>query len=126
MKRFFLIDDDDVFNYLHRSVILMVSPDAEISTFKSGEELIQFIRAHHGNIETPDLIFLDIRMPDMNGFTLLDTLQVDYPFLFATSHIYMLSSTLDERDLNKAKSYSMVTDFISKPLTVELISTFLS
>ena len=124
--RFFLIDDDDVFNYLHESVIRLVQPDAEILTFKSGEEAIDFIKKSSSEFSPPDLIFLDIRMPDMDGFAFLEHLERDYKSLFSQTKLYMLSSTLDERDLNRAKSFELVTDFLGKPLTVELCKSLFS
>ena len=118
--RIFLIDDDEVFNYLHESVIRHIFPVAEISIFKSGEEMLNFIKKSGSSFTAPDWIFLDIRMPDMDGFTLLEELELSYRPQFSETKIYMLSSTLDERDLNKARSYSLVTDFLGKPLTIEL------
>ena len=119
----FLIDDDDVFNYLHESVIRLVNPNAIIQTFKSGEEFINYLQSSGKEFTPPEWIFLDIRMPDMDGFTLLEHLERDHKTVFSKSKLYMLSSTLDERDLSKAKSFEMVTDFLGKPLTVELCTS---
>lgn len=71
-------------------------------------------------------MFLDIIMPAIDGFGLLHELEKlpHHPFLKAK--VYIFSSTLDERDLEKAKSFQCVTDFIGKPLTIELCSKLLS
>lgn len=122
----FLIDDDDIFNYLHESVIKTVLPDAQITVFKSGVEFISYLEDWGNQFHSPNYIFLDIRMPDMDGFILLERLEFGYSSIFSTTRIYMISSTLDERDLQKARSFNLVTDFIGKPLTVELCESIFS
>lgn len=121
-----LIDDDDIFNALHEAVIQMVVPNVRIDIFKSGEQFKKAIEENRFSTIKPDYIFLDIRMPDMDGFTLLEFLQLNHPYLFANTGFYMLSSTLDNRDLEKTRSFQMVKAFIGKPLTVELIDELMS
>lgn len=121
-----LIDDDDIFNALHEAVIQMVVPNARIDIFKSGEQFKKAIEEDRFASIKPDYIFLDIRMPDMDGFTLLEFLQTIHPQLFSNTGFYMLSSTLDHRDLEKTRSFPMVKAFIGKPLTVELIDELMS
>ena len=124
--KIYLIDDDDVFNYLHESVIKSILPYAQFFIFKSGLEFLSSFQENAATNPEPDFVFLDIRMPDMDGFNLLEEMEKlpQHPFLKAK--VYVLSSTLDERDLEKAKSFSCVTDFIGKPLTIELCSTLFS
>lgn len=117
--RIFLVDDDDLFNYLNEAVIRRVAPDAVISSYKSGEDAYQAILGINNDAEVPDIMLLDIRMPDMDGFELLKTLMAMEKNPIARTKIYMLSSTLDERDLDKANDNSLVTAFLSKPLTIE-------
>ena len=117
--RIYLVDDDDLFNYLNEAVIRRVIPDAVISTFKSGEDVLQAIMAVKSDAEAPDIMLLDIRMPDMDGFELLKTLGQLEVNPIGRTRIYMLSSSLDERDLDKANDNPLVTAFLSKPLTIE-------
>ena len=122
----YLLDDDDIFNYLHESVIKSIVPQAQFFIFKSGLEFISSLQEKAAFYPEPDFIFLDIRMPDMDGFTLLEEMEnlPEHPFLKAK--VYILSSTLDERDLEKARSFARVADFIGKPLTIELCSKLFS
>ncbi len=118
--KIFLVDDDDVFNYLNESIIRKETPDVEIHTFKSGEEVIEFLSGDTTSFIPPDLMLLDIRMPNMDGFELLEKLEGNSSNLLASTHIYLLSSTLNEKDLEKAKGFKTVKSFIGKPLTTEI------
>lgn len=87
---------------------------------------MKFIQQYAVYDSSVDYVFLYIRMPDMDGFDLLYELDKlsQHPFLH--SKVYILSSTLDERDLEKSKSIECVTDFMGKPLTIELCSKLFS
>lgn len=119
----FLVDDDEIFNYLNTAVIKDTDENIEVTSFRSGEHLLSYISKNREKIVYPDVMFIDIRMPNIDGFELLDILGKDENKPFAQTNIYMLSSTLDHRDLEKAKGHAMVKDFLSKPLTRELLLT---
>lgn len=122
-KHVVLVDDDEVINLVHREVIKRIVSDVEIDVFKSGPQLIDFLQ-HYPNKQI-DFLFLDIRMPEMDGFEVLSKLQdLSAPALMGAK-IYVLSSTLDERDLNRARSNQSVTDFIGKPLSFQTIEQLL-
>lgn len=123
--RIFLIDDDEVFNYIHSVVITRVLPDADVRVFKSGAEVKDFIEGDVSTFITPDLILLDIRMPDMDGFELIEYLQANHPSVIHSTAMYLLSSTLDERDLQRAGGLTTVKRFLSKPLSVEMFQDIL-
>lgn len=125
MKRVFLVDDDEIINHVHTLVISRIDPTAEITLFKSGLQFIQSIESTD-SFSFPDIIFLDIRMPGMSGFEVLDVLMNAHQSKLGNTSIYILSSTLDDRDLSKANSYPIVTNFMSKPLTFDIVSSLLS
>ena len=107
-----LVDDDILTNSINKIVITKSDPNIKITTAKNGKKAIELI-TEKGFI--PDLIFLDVNMPEMNGWAFLDAitdLNIDIP-------VIMLTSTQNPDEINKALSYSMVKDFISKPLTIK-------
>jgi CheY-like chemotaxis protein len=117
MKHIALVDDDEVINLVHAEVVKRILQDVQIEVFQSGTQLLQYLNDQKNH--PLDVIFLDIRMPEMDGFEVLENLEKSQFQLVLNSKLYVLSSTLDERDLNKAKSNPMVTDFIGKPLSFE-------
>lgn len=71
------------------------------------------------NTNLPDVILLDLNMPIMDGWQLLDEL-VKIP-VAENIPIYIVSSSVDSRDITKAKTYKMVSKYIVKPFSVSLI-----
>ena len=119
-----LVDDDDIFNMLHGEVLKRLIPDVRIDVFKSGQEVLQFLTQEPDH--KIDLLFLDIRMPVMGGFEVLDAMSTMDPERFNKTRIYVLSSTLDERDLMRAKEMPLVTDFIGKPMSFDTLRSILA
>jgi len=122
MIRFLLIDDDDIISVIHPATIQRAISDSDIEITPSGTEAIALIHElmHYGET-APDYIFLDINMPEISGFEFLDRLTVAELDFLKESKIIMLSSSLNQQDIDRAKTYPMIRDFVSKPLTVEYI-----
>jgi response regulator RpfG family c-di-GMP phosphodiesterase len=74
----------------------------------------------------PNVVFLDIRMPELDGFGVLEEIEKLNPPELESAAIHVLSSTLDERDLLRAKEHSRVTSFIGKPLMFDQMRALLS
>ena len=118
MLKILLIDDDKINNFLNRSVIEKhCGNECVVSEFINPEEALDFLKAcsSTNHEDCPDVIFLDINMPEMSGFELLEMMDSENIRL-SKSRIFMLSSSLDPHDIEKSKSFETVTDFISKPL----------
>jgi CheY-like chemotaxis protein len=123
IKKVLLVDDDDIFNMLHGEVLKRLIPGVQIEIFKSGVEVTEYLQRENEN--DIDLIFLDIRMPVMGGFEVLDAMATMDPKRFENTRIYVLSSTLDDRDLQRAKATPLVTDFIGKPMSFDTMRSIL-
>lgn len=115
----YLIDDDDIQNLINTRVIGIVDGGIEVISFTSAEEALNDLR---DKADLPCLIFLDINMPKMNGWDFLDLYQKED----RTVKVYMLSSSINNKDIEKSKQYTVVQGFISKPLVVEKLAEILS
>ena len=111
-----LIDDEQYDQMIYKRVLDRSGLVGKVHSFQYAEEALEFLK----NDERPriDLVFLDINMPRMNGFEFLDAATKILGEGFADAVIIMLTTSLDPKDMQKAKEYEVVRDFINKPLTV--------
>lgn len=121
IKNVYLIDDDKIFNIIHAKTIEREGYASCIESFVNGAEAIdrlqKLIKDDNGGF--PEIIFLDINMPVMDGWEFLDE-YANLPQQYTDKcRIYMLSSSIDSNDIERAKTYKTVYEFISKPLTVD-------
>lgn len=114
----YIVDDDPIFVFALKKNLLKIQKFESIINIQNGQEAIdKLIEIHSENLSFPDIIFLDLNMPMLDGWQFLDELEA-YDFRNKLN-IYIVSSTIDERDINKAKVYSTVNRFISKPIEKE-------
>lgn len=117
-----LIDDDHVTNMLNQFFLEEHFPQTQISAFTDAEVALEEL-CNHRNM--PDCIFLDINMSVMDGWEFMDELKMKTPGLSNIPDIYILSSSVDPADFEKASACGLVKGFISKPLEMEKV-TFLN
>lgn len=118
-----VIDDADMDLYLAQRIISKTVENTAIKPFISAVDALEFINDLSNVPELPNLIFLDINMPIMNGFEFLEAISKIDCTILANSHIYMLTSSFNPADKEKALSYATVKGFIEKPLPRDLLKT---
>jgi CheY-like chemotaxis protein len=118
-----VIDDDDINIFIIKKIVEKTGYNVNMVSKSNGLLAIDHLKETMGQEAFPHLILIDINMPVLNGWEFLDA----YETLKITQRVdmYMLSSSVYENDIEKAKTYAKVKGFISKPLSIErLIELF--
>lgn len=119
-----LVDDDEINNFISIKLIKKALLNTEITACLNGKHAIDHLEAINSEdpAKLPDYILLDINMPLMNGWEFLDEYKALKIDPLGKSKIFIISSSVFSNDINKAKSYPLVHDFISKPLNIDKVN----
>jgi CheY-like chemotaxis protein len=121
-----VVDDDDNWCFLSRRMLQKAGVGKQILTANNGLEAIKKLQALLANGDKlPDLIFLDIKMPVMDGFEFLDEVTQWEALSPIHTRIFLCSSSVHHKDKERAGRYP-VAGFITKPLTLEILKSILT
>jgi CheY-like chemotaxis protein len=112
-----IIDDDDVYQYTVTRALKSHSLAKKILVFSDGEEALDFLSDNIAHKESlPDVIFLDINMPIMDGWQFLEEYVKLKPRVGKKITIYMVTSSVDPIDVERAEKFQEISDYLVKPI----------
>ena len=115
IKNILLIDDSEIDNFINKSVLEKANMVENIIAKTSAKEALEYLSNTEN--EFPNIIFLDIRMPEMDGFEFLNECENFPDELKNKCVIFMLSSSIDPNDALRAEQHKVVKKYLTKPLT---------
>ncbi|MCU0389871.1 MAG: response regulator [Thermoflexibacter sp.] len=117
-----LVDDNDTDNFISKRIIELTKFAKRTEIKNSGKSALQYLESEQNNdINLPDLIFLDINMPIVDGFVFLYEFERFPDNIKKKCKVIILSSSDNKRDIDKIVNNNYVIKFITKPLTDEVL-----
>lgn len=116
-----LVDDDPLTNMIN-SMLLRSGHQFHVQAFENPLEALEYLRGLAHPEPMPEVIFLDINMPQIDGWEFLEEYQALPIATSGNCRVFMLTSSIDPEDEERSKTYRVVSGFISKPLTWERLT----
>jgi CheY-like chemotaxis protein/PAS domain-containing protein len=111
------VDDDKVQHMINKRILLKVDPGLKLMFFESPTVALEWLSTNPA-----DILLLDINMPEMKGWQVLDELERRG----INIQVKMLTSSMDPHDVEESKNYGMVSGFLNKPLKEEEVELFIN
>lgn len=121
-RHLMIIDDDQVDQYLYKRMIKRSGVFTSTIMFSLATDALEHLRKTER--EKIDLIVLDINMPRMDGFEFLEVATTEFGENLDSSIVLLMTASLAPRDVERAKSFSVVAGILNKPLTVEILKSW--
>jgi CheY-like chemotaxis protein len=118
LNQVLLIDDDKTTNILNSMVIKQTGCTEKVVAVNNGIEALEYLKSgEEGHHPQPDLIFLDINMPGMDGWEFMEAYKVLEEKYQGDVIVVMLTTSINPDDRKKSLALTGLSDFMNKPLT---------
>lgn len=117
-----LVDDNEIDNIINEKIIEAASFAETILIYQTGQEALDYLTRHQAEDgKLPEIVFLDINMPIMDGFQFLEDFEKFPPNVRDRCKIIMLSSSISPKDIDRAASSKYVLKYLNKPLNTRYL-----
>ncbi|MEN7549659.1 response regulator [Rapidithrix thailandica] len=121
-----VVDDNEVVHFIIDEIVKKYQLAKRLLPFLDGESAIEFFKTACEEQEAlPDLLLLDINLPGLDGWDFLEEFAKIQSNLKKELTIYMLSSSINEQDMEKAAYNPFVSGYVTKPVTAEKLKNLL-
>jgi two-component system, chemotaxis family, chemotaxis protein CheY len=122
MSKVFIIDDDPIHQRIAQIMIAKHQLYDEFVSYTEAGKALNDLKSNFSNFDfLPEVILLDLNMPVMDGWDFLEKFEEIRRNFKKDIRVFIVSSSVDEKDISRSQSYSSVKGFISKPLNPEII-----
>lgn len=126
VNNLWVVDDDEIYRFAIKIIINRAGISEQTFYFNNGQVAIDaFVEHLHTPDQLPDLILLDLNMPVLDGWQFLDEVSKLLHNVPKKVNIFLVSSSNDDEDVARAKSFDIVQDLIVKPLTTKALNDIL-
>ena len=121
-----LVDDDRIYQFTTERILQRLDNEVRFLWLKDGEEALTYMDDNGGHADKlPDILIVDINMPFLDGWQFLEAFNGLRERMAKPIDIYMVSSSNDDRDMQRAKSTVGVRDYVEKTITKEKLALIL-
>lgn len=126
-KEILLVDDSEIDNFVHKTVLQKMDLAETITTVMNGQEAIEYLTEAEQNAEKtiPELIFLDINMPIMDGWEFIQVARQE-DVIANSVVVMMLTTSQNPDDRARAEAGGKLQGFLTKPLTQSAVERILN
>ena len=123
-RNIIVVDDDPVSVQICNMVFKRTMPDAKIQVFENGLDALKWINVEGRMQPTNDsfVVLLDLNMPVVDGWGFLNDFEKSDVIIQTKFHIYIMTASEDDKDIERAKQFQSIKGFHVKPLTHKIIN----
>lgn len=119
-----IIDDNNIDLYIAKRLIIKNNFGKKVLEYTDAVEALKYLLDHQDNIPLlPQIIFIDIYMPGMSGFEFMESYDLLSEALKKHCKVYIISSTIDENDIERSRLDKNLIAFQVKPITKEFLDS---
>lgn len=119
--RVLIIDDDELGNFLVGSILSSHDFIEHFHIETNGYIALEYLEKAERSATFPHIIFVDLKMPEIDGFEFIELYEESFYPKFRGTKVMVLTSSIREKEKRQALEFPSVVDFISKPLSDELL-----